>query len=61
MPPTVVIQHDEMESAARSKTPPGMTAMLPPTAAKKRRAEDIILSVFQKWGFQEVVPPAFEY
>ena len=61
MPSTVVIQHDEMESVARSKTPPGMTAMLPPDAAKKRKTEDIILSVFQKWGFQEVVPPAFEY
>ena len=56
-----MIQHDEMESAARSKTPPGMTAMLPPAAAEKRRAEKIILSVFQKWGFQEVLPPAFEY
>ena len=56
-----MVQHDEMESAARIQTPPGMTAMLPPAAAQKRRAEDAILSVFRKWGFQEIVPPAFEY
>ncbi|HIA14431.1 MAG TPA: ATP phosphoribosyltransferase regulatory subunit [Nitrospirales bacterium] len=61
MPSTVVIQDDEMETTARSQTPPGMAAMLPPAAAQKRRAEDLILSVLQKWGFQEVVPPAFEY
>jgi len=61
MSPPVAIQHDEMEFAARSHTPPGMAAMLPPAAAQKRRVEDIILGVFQKWGFQEVVPPAFEY
>ncbi len=52
-----MIQDDEMETTARSQTPPGMAAMLPPAAAQKRRAEDLILSVLQKWGFQEVVPP----
>ncbi len=56
-----MIQHDEMETTARAQTPPGMVAMLPSSAAQKRRAEGLILSVFQKWGFQEVVPPAFEY
>ncbi len=61
MPPTLAIPHDEMESAARSKTPPGMAPILPPAATRKRRAEEIVLSVFQQWGFQEVVPPIFEY
>ncbi len=51
----------KMEPSVKSKTPPGMTAMLPPAAKKKRQVEDTVLSVFQKWGFQEVVPPAFEY
>ena len=56
-----MIPHDEMEAVARSQTPPGMSALLPPTAAKKRRTEDIIFSVFRTWGFQEIAPPAFEY
>lgn len=30
-------------------------------AAKKRYLEERLLTVFQRWGFQEVVPPTFEY
>tara|TARA_B100000315_G_scaffold249631_1_gene281150 strand:+ start:1309 stop:2328 length:1020 start_codon:yes stop_codon:yes gene_type:complete len=61
MSSTVVVQNDVMETTMRSKTPPGMSAVLPPAAVQKRRAEEIIFSVFKKWGFQEVVPPSFEY
>jgi ATP phosphoribosyltransferase regulatory subunit len=30
-------------------------------AAKKRRLEELLLTVFFRWGFQEVVLPTFEY
>ena len=30
-------------------------------AAKKRRLEELLLTVFLRWGFQEVVLPTFEY
>ena len=36
--------------------------MLPPLmAAKRRKLQDILLDVFLRWGFQEVVTPTFEY
>jgi ATP phosphoribosyltransferase regulatory subunit len=45
----------------RPEIPRGTRLFLPVTAAKKRRLEERLLTVFFRWGFQEVVPPTFEY
>lgn len=45
----------------RSDMPRGTRVFLPEMAAKKRRLEELLLSVFFRWGFQEVVLPTFEY
>jgi ATP phosphoribosyltransferase regulatory subunit len=45
----------------RSEIPRGTRIFLPVMAAKKRRLEAHLLSVFFRWGFQEVITPTFEY
>jgi ATP phosphoribosyltransferase regulatory subunit len=45
----------------RSEIPRGTRIFLPFTAAQKRRLEDQLLTVFFRWGFQEVITPTFEY
>ncbi len=52
-----------MHSMLPSKTeiPKGVRAYLPPQAALKREVESKLLSVFHRWGFQEIVTPTFEY
>lgn len=45
----------------RSELPRGTRVLLPVMAAKKRRLEELLLTVFFRWGFQEVVLPTFEY
>lgn len=45
----------------RSEIPRGTRVLLPVMAAKKRRLEELLLAVFFRWGFQEVVLPTFEY
>ncbi len=46
---------------SRTEIPKGVKALLPAQAAQKREIENRLLSVFFRWGFQEVVTPAFEY
>ncbi len=41
--------------------PQGMAVLLPESAARQRRVERFVLSVLDRWGYQEVVPPLFEY
>ncbi|WP_143309320.1 ATP phosphoribosyltransferase regulatory subunit, partial [Candidatus Entotheonella palauensis] len=46
----------------RSSEIPRGTRTLPPLmAAKRRKLQDLLLDVFLRWGFQEVVTPTFEY
>ncbi|MBI5182059.1 MAG: ATP phosphoribosyltransferase regulatory subunit [Nitrospirae bacterium] len=45
----------------KSITPKGVGTFFPERAAKKRWVEESLLSVFLKWGFQEIVTPGFEY
>ena len=47
--------------ASRTEIPKGVRVYLPPQAALKREIETNLLSVFQRWGFQEIVTPSFEY
>ena len=44
-----------------SLLPKGMTVLLPEAAARQRAIERTALSVFRLWGYQEVIPPLFEY
>ncbi len=41
--------------------PPGVRVFLPREAGRKRDLEGKLLSVFSRWGFQEIVTPTFEY
>lgn len=41
--------------------PKGMATFLPEGAVHKRHIEETVLSVFLSWGYQEVIPPIFEY
>src|SRR5262245_55678892 len=45
----------------RAQIPRGTRIFLQVMAAKKRRLEERLLTVFFRWGFQEVVTPSFEY
>lgn len=45
----------------RSEMPRGTRVFLPDVAAKKRRLEELLLGVFARWGFQEVMLPTLEY
>jgi len=46
---------------SKTEIPKGVRVYLPPQAALKRALETKILSVFYRWGFQELVTPTFEY
>jgi ATP phosphoribosyltransferase regulatory subunit len=41
--------------------PRGVKLYLPEEAAQKRAAEERLLGVFRRWGYREVVTPAYEY
>ncbi len=45
----------------RAMLPKGVATFLPEATRLKRRIEESILGVFSQWGYQEVVPPIFEY
>lgn len=44
-----------------SLLPKGMSTLLPEAAARQRAVERLALGVFQRWGYQEIIPPLFEY
>src|SRR5918996_397271 len=45
----------------RSLIPVGMATILPQTAQRVRRLEDVLLRTLGHWGYQEIIPPTFEY
>jgi ATP phosphoribosyltransferase regulatory subunit len=45
----------------RSLIPVGMSTILPETARRVRRLEERLLTTLSGWGYQEIIPPAFEY
>lgn len=45
----------------RSLIPMGMATILPHTAQRVRHLEDTLLETLGRWGYQEIIPPAFEY
>ncbi len=46
---------------SKIRTPKGVATFLPERTYQKRYIEELLLSLFRSWGFQEVVTPAFEY
>jgi ATP phosphoribosyltransferase regulatory subunit len=50
-----------LKNKAKSILPRGIATFGPVTAAQKRGIERELLSVFSQWGYEEVIPPIFEY
>ncbi|WP_422445237.1 ATP phosphoribosyltransferase regulatory subunit [Thermoanaerobacterium sp. DL9XJH110] len=43
------------------RRPAGVKDFLPPMVRRKRQIEKIIYDIFEKWGYEEVITPSFEY
>jgi histidyl-tRNA synthetase len=52
---------DERDFLSRTAIPKGVRVFPPEETALRRWAERRILSVFERWGFREVITPTFEY
>ena len=52
---------NERDYYSRTAIPKGVRVFPPEETALRRWAEGRILSVFERWGFQEVITPTFEY
>lgn len=50
-----------MEYSGMVLMPGGVTDLLPLEARCKRELEEILLKLFEKWGYNEVVTPTFEF
>jgi len=46
---------------SRTAIPKGVRVFPPAETAQRRVVEGRLLSVFRRWGFQEIVTPTFEY
>src|SRR5262252_2748229 len=44
-----------------TQLPKGAKLYLPDEAAQKRAVEARLLEVFRRWGYREIVTPAYEY
>ncbi|NLZ51847.1 MAG: ATP phosphoribosyltransferase regulatory subunit [Thermoanaerobacteraceae bacterium] len=43
------------------RRPAGVKDYLPSKVRKKRRIEKVIVDILEKWGYEEVIAPSFEY
>ncbi len=50
-----------VQAHERSLVPAGTSTGLPLTAKRVRRLEETLLASLARWGYQEVIPPTFEY
>jgi len=50
-----------MRKDERSLVPSGMAAILPHAAQRVRQMETVLLGTLARWGYQEIIPPTFEY
>jgi ATP phosphoribosyltransferase regulatory subunit len=50
-----------IDRRAQPQLPKGAKLYLPEEAAQKRVVEERLLGVFRRWGYREVVTPAYEY
>src|SRR5574337_76707 len=51
----------DFEYSSKTAIPKGVRVFPPEETALRRWAERRILTVFERWGFQEVITPTFEY
>src|SRR5260370_18166921 len=47
--------------ALQTQLPKGAKLYLPDEAGRKRHVEETLLTVFRRWGYREIVTPAYEY
>jgi ATP phosphoribosyltransferase regulatory subunit len=47
--------------SGRSQIPHGVQDRFLAEAARRRRAEEVVRECFGRWGYQEVIPPTFEF
>ena len=45
----------------RSQVPPGVQCFLGEEARRRRRIEERVVSVFEGWAYEEIIPPLFDY
>ena len=50
-----------MKKQERSLIPAGMATILPHAAQRVRQLETALLGTLARWGYQEIIPPTFEY
>src|SRR5215831_14114054 len=50
-----------MSDSPSLRLPTGMRDFAPRAAASRRRIAEVLLEVFERWGFARVITPAFEY
>src|SRR4249920_709663 len=44
-----------------SQVPPGVQCFVGEEARRRRRIEERVLSVFEGWDYEEIIPPLFDY
>jgi ATP phosphoribosyltransferase regulatory subunit len=45
----------------RIEVPPGVQCFVGDEARRRRRIEDAVVSVFEGWDYEEIIPPLFDY
>ena len=46
---------------SRTQVPPGVQCFVGEEARRRRRIEDRVVSVFEGWDYEEIIPPLFDY
>jgi ATP phosphoribosyltransferase regulatory subunit len=46
---------------SRTQVPPGVQCFVGDEARRRRRIEDRVVSVFEGWDYEEIIPPLFDY
>ena len=54
-------REDTVSGLGRSQIPHGVQDRFLVDAARRRRAEDVVGRCFARWGYQEIIPPTFEF
>ena len=46
---------------SRAQVPPGVQCFVGDEARRRRRIEERVISVFEGWDYEEIIPPLFDY
>ena len=44
-----------------AQVPPGVQCFVGEEARRRRRVEEAVVSVFEGWDYEEIIPPLFDY